>query len=168
MPHSRDVAGVVTALPPPLRFSEGESDAANAEWGANCGPHSIAAIMQLPLHAVRAVLGEFKGWMSPTMVGAALRALGAPYGLHKGLKTKALCEGVNRVQWEGRWLDPGVPPLVAYHHTHWVAQVDGWVLCTVVSPARWVRKSDWEEALLRASRPWHVTHHYRLEGRSKS
>ena len=28
---------------------------------------------------------------------------------------------ITRLRWDGPWLRPGVPPSVAYRHTHWVA-----------------------------------------------
>jgi hypothetical protein len=149
-------------LPPALCFTKDDSDDANGSWGANCGPHSLAASLGLNLAQVRTGLGTFRGWMSPTMIEHALSSLGAEYAVRKGLKTATLCGGVSRIQWEGPWLDKGVPASVAYHHTHWVAHVDGWVLCTVVNPSEWVRISEWGNALRSLGYSWHVTHHYIL------
>lgn len=150
----------ISAPPPALAFSRADSDAANEAWGANCGPHSLAAALGLTLAQVRPHLGAFRGWMSPTMIARALASLGAPYRLRQGLRTSTLCPGISRVQWEGPWLDPGVPPAAAYAHTHWVAHVGGWVLCSVVDPSGWVAIADWGNALRRENRRWHITHHY--------
>ena len=96
------------------------------------------------------------------MMGAALKRLGTAYELTKGLKTATLCNGINRIQWEGPWLKPGVPPAAAYKHTHWVAHWAGWVLCTAVESYRWVPVAWWAEVLKHSGEAWHVTHHYEL------
>lgn len=77
------------------------------------------------------------------------------------LKTPTLCEGINRLQWEGKWLNPGVPARVAYFHTHWVAKCGDFVLCTATEPSAWIPESDWRDFLVNAlKKPFHVTHHY--------
>lgn len=151
-------------LPPPLRFSEEDSEGAFRGWKATCGPHAIAAACGLTLDQVRAALPPYKGWMSPTMLGKTLSALGRGYTLRKGLKTWDLCEGINRIQWEGKWLNPGVPARVAYFHTHWVAAFGGWVLCTACEPATWIPEAEWRRFHLTVEpiSPFHVTHHYIL------
>jgi hypothetical protein len=155
---------------PILRFTEAESDRAHEEWKASCGPHSIAAACQLTLEEVRRAMPPYKGWMSPTMVGETLRSLGRPYTLRKGMKTRELCEGINRIQWEGKWLNPGVPARVAYFHTHYVAHRAGWVLCTACLTASWIPVHVWQRVLLEEPdpSPFHVTHHYILENAKQS
>lgn len=149
--------------PPPLPYIREQSARANARWGANCGPHALAAATGRGLDEVEAGLAGFRGWVNPTMIGAALRSMGVAYSMRKGLRTRDLCGGINRVQWEGRWLDPGVPPAAAYRHTHWVAHREGLVLCTIADPARWVTVAEWESALAASGHgAWHVTHHYRI------
>ncbi len=156
--------GAVIAAPPLLRFTARCSQKAFAEWKATCGPHSIAAACGLDLERVRVNLPPYKGWMSPTMVGQTLKALEVGYELRKGMKTRSLCNGINRIQWEGDWLKPGVPARVAYFHTHWVAHFDGWVLCTACLPAKWIAVDEWTRFHLECEpvTPFHVTHHYRL------
>jgi len=147
---------------PTLRYSGPDSQRARDEWNATCGPHSIAAACDLTLEEVRVAMTGYKGWMSPTMVGATLAALNRPYSLQKGLKTTTLCEGINRIQWEGKWLDPGVPARVAYFHTHYVAHREGWVLCTALFPAIWLPVGLWKQEHDRLGNPFHITHHYIL------
>jgi len=36
-----------------LPFTESESIAANESWSANCGPHALAAVLNVSLEAVR-------------------------------------------------------------------------------------------------------------------
>lgn len=149
----------------PLRFDASGSDRAYEQWKATCGPHSIAAALGKTLEDVRAVLTNYKGWMSPTQVTQTLLALGAPHNLKSRLKTWDLCNGINCIQWEGKWLNPGVPARVAYFHTHWVAAFDGWVLCTACESAKWIPESSWRHHHLMCEprSPFHITHHYELE-----
>lgn len=151
-------------MKPALQYTFEGSENAYAEWKASCGPHSIAAALGITLDSVRAKLTNYKGWMSPTQLGDALRALGREYALSHNLKTMELCNGINRIQWEGKWLNPGVPPRVAYFYTHWVAHFDGWVLCTACEPSEWIPESEWRRFHLEESpaSPFHITHHYRL------
>lgn len=153
------------ATPPiPLPYTRAESDEARKAWGANCGPHALAAALGKSLDDARLCLPGFRGWTNPTMMGAALRACGAVFRLTKNLRTAQLCDGINRLQWEGPWLNPGVPARVAYQHTHWIAHFDGWVLCTAVNPYQWERREVWSAWLANEGERWHVTHHYALEG----
>lgn len=148
----------------PLRYTEADSERAEREWKATCGPHAIAAACGKTLDDVRPALTNYKGWMSPTQVSQALLALGVVHNLRHHLKTWDLCDGINRVQWEGKWLNPGVPARVAYFHTHWVAAFNGWVLCTACEPAKWIREGEWRHFHLNCEpiSPFHITHHYQL------
>ncbi len=154
--------------PRPLFYTEQDSIEANKAWKATCGPHSIAAACGITLERVRATMSlagiNYRGWMSPTQVGNTLRALGRSYKLTSGQKTTNLCNGINRIQWEGKWLNPGVPARVAYFHTHLVAHFDGWVLCTACVTDTWIRADDWRQCLLSEPdpSPFHITHHYEL------
>lgn len=151
--------------PPVLRFDAVQSELANKDWKATCGPHALAAACGLTLEEVRAVLVNYKGWMSPTQMTQALLKLRRPYNFRHHLKTQELCNGINRIQWEGKWLNPGVPARVAYFHTHWVAHFNGAVLCTACAPADWIRVEDWRHFHLECEprSPFHITHHYAWE-----
>lgn len=153
-----------------LLFTEADSDAANGEWQANCGPHSLAAALALDLPTARTLMPEFesKGYTNPTMMKAALDRAGINYVVTKGLKTLDLCEGISRVQWEGPWLKPGVPVGAAYYHTHWIASACDQVLCTCTA-IDWFPAVAWRKHLetVCAGIPrctgWHITHHYAFE-----
>ncbi len=90
-----------------LSFSEADSDAANEQWGANCGPHAVAAALNLSLDQVRPHFAAFEqkfkergyGFTNPTMMGNALALAGQSVAIAKGLKTKELREGISRIQW---------------------------------------------------------------------
>lgn len=147
-----------------LRYTEADSDRAFKEWKATCGPHAIAAALGLSLDRVRPAIPNYKGWMSPTQMTQTLLALGRFTNLRHPLKTPDLCNGINRIQWEGKWLNPGVPARVAYFHTHWVAHFNGWVLCTACESARWIPEPEWRSFHLNEEprSPFHVTHHYQF------
>ena len=150
-----------------LKYNERDSAHANLTWKASCGPHSIAAACNLTLEQVRAALVDYKGWMSPTQITQALKNLKQPFALSQNLKTKQLCEGVNRIQWEGPWLNRGVPPQAAYRHTHYVAHFGGMVLCTACTPTQWIPVHLWQEHLRSQDPPWayHITHYWRFSKR---
>jgi hypothetical protein len=156
-------------FPPRLRYTEAESVQAYDAWKAQCGPHSLAAACGKSLHDIRTAIIQagitYKGWMSPTYMCRTLDRLGIAYQLTKGLKTMDLCNGINRVQWEGAWLNPGVPPRIAYFHTHLIAHFDGWVLCTCCENAEWIPAGEWVDFLLneKPPQPFHITHHWKLE-----
>lgn len=94
------------------------------EWGCNCGPAALAAVLRLTLDQVRPhMIGfEAKRYTSPTMMWAALRSAGARFSYrggnlgHDGWPLY----GLARIQWGGAWLKPGVPPAAAYGRTHWI------------------------------------------------
>ena len=153
-------------IPPILRYTEADSDRANDEWKATCGPHSIAAACGKTLEDVRAAMlragVNYRGWMSPTQVTNTLHALGVFPSIQSKLKTMELCDGINRVQWEGKWLNPGVPPRVAYFHTHLVAHFSGFVLCTATVHG-WVPADEWRNFHTNVLKsPFHITHHWTI------
>jgi hypothetical protein len=92
-------------------------------------------VLDLTLDQVRAYVGPgFRGLMNPTEMRAALDQAGVvvneldrdtlyrPMGPRK-FGSPVIARGITRLQWDGPWLRPGVPPSVAYRHTHWVASV---------------------------------------------
>lgn len=153
----------VVGSPPPLAFTKEESDRAFETWRAMCGPHSLAAACGLSLERIRQALpADYEGWMSPGHIEFTLRRLRRRYRVTKGLRTQKLLPGINRVQFEGPWLAPGVPPAAAYRHTHWVAYARPWVLCTACDSAKWILIGDWAYRLRTSSGPFHVNHFYEL------
>jgi hypothetical protein len=157
-----------------LMFNAAEANAAQEEWGANCGPMSLAAALALDLPTVRQLLApvgfEGKGYTNPTMLEAALTRAGINFTRKTGLYTSALAEGISRIQWEGPWLKKGVPFGVAYRHTHWVAHCQGKVLCTATGLINWLPIAEWRDLVGKVCREeiphctgWHATHHYTFE-----
>jgi hypothetical protein len=58
------------------RFTEADANRAHDEWGANCGPGAIAAILALTLDELRPYMGDFesKRYTNPTLMWATVRA----------------------------------------------------------------------------------------------
>lgn len=162
---------------PVSRFTEADADRAHAEWGCNCGPGALAGICGLSLDGVRPFMGDFesKGYTNPTLMLDCLRRLEA-----SGIRwTKAKDQsawpsyGLARIQWEGPWTAPKVPPRVAYRHTHWVGacvhtrnDVGIFDINCVSNGTGWVSLKGWTDLIVpvllenvpKASRKWHITY----------
>ena len=155
---------------PPLLFDQQASLRANETWQANCGPHALAAACALNIEDVRDAIPDFAEmpWTTPTRMKAALVKLKRLFVEVRGVRSQELpSRGMARIQWEGRWLNPGVPKVVAYGYTHWVAAWDGWVFDTTSEKFGWVPLAEWKQAIdefaTREFEGWHVTHHYLLQ-----
>jgi hypothetical protein len=108
----------------PPRFTIEDADRAHKEWGANCGPGALAAITGLTLDEVRPHMGDFerKGYTNPTLMNFALRRIGRPW---RKIGATWPRYGLVRIQWEGPWMDPGVPMPARYRYTHWIGSALG-------------------------------------------
>lgn len=163
--------------PPPLSYTREEVDQANEDWGASCGPVSLAAALGAPLALIRAVVVPlgFGGWMNPTMMGTALEELEVRFELVRSngpaLRPNARMR-IIRIQWEGPWMERSVKE--QYRHTHWIAwcrptpTAESLVLCTATCPSEWQRETEWRARLKSRNTPWHPTHHYCLSPASES
>jgi hypothetical protein len=148
--------------PLPLRFTPEESAQASEAWGANCGPHTLVAACGKTLDEARAAL-VFKGWMSPTMIGAAHRTFGLSYRL---LCAQRSCGTGSRESNGSVLLDHGVPPAAAYNHTHWIAAQAGWVLDTIAPVPEWMPEATWRPVIETFATTnyagWYFTHWYAI------
>jgi hypothetical protein len=156
-------------------LTQADAERAHEEWGANCGPGAVAAIMEMPLDVVRpffAAAGfEGKRYTNPTMMNDVLRAIGRPW-FKIGREWPRW--GLVRVQWEGPWTQPGVPMAARYRHTHWIGSAAHergergiFDINCISNGTGWVSLSDWRSLLVpwlleqtqpRANGKWHVTH----------
>jgi len=161
----------------PLRFTPDEFEQAFDEWGANCGPGSIAALCGLSLASLRPHLGDFesKRYTNPTLMWQVLRSIGVPFTYHGGHLGQGGWPryGLARIQWEGPWTRPGVPPR-AYRHTHWIGvnarnpeNVGIFDVNALGNGTGWAALSEWktvvvpfilDECVPRASGGWYITH----------
>ncbi|GEL74642.1 hypothetical protein [Myxococcus virescens] len=92
---------------------------ANDGWKANCGPSALAAVLGVPLAAVRRAFTGFpaKPWTTPTSMAAALAAQGVQHRVIQGMPQGDV-HGVAFIQLRGRW--DSAPERAQYRHTHWV------------------------------------------------
>ena len=155
----------------PTRFTADDADRAHADWGANCGPGALAAIMGMTLDEVRPHLIGFdqKHYTNPTMMNDALRRIGKPW---QKIGANWPQYGLVRVQWEGPWTQPGVPMRVRYRYTHWIgaelgkSTVGVFDINVINNGTGWCDKRDWESTIVpwlteqypRATGAWHITH----------
>ena len=156
----------------PPRFCLRDAERAHDEWGANCGPGALAAIMDMTLDQVRPHMGDFEGkrYTNPALMFEALRSIGRAWR-----KTAPAWPdyGLARIQWEGPWTLPGVPFRARYRFSHWVGaqSVAGSIgifdINAISNGTGWVSLADWrdivvpwllEECVPRAAGGWHITH----------
>lgn len=159
------------------RFSLEDADRTYDEWGSNCGPGAIAAIMGLTLDEVRPHMGDFerKRYTNPTLMWATLQKLGAKFSYRGGDLGRENWPdyGLARVQWEGPWTATGVPIRARYRHTHWVGTskrpttIGIFDINCMNNGSGWVDVSDWVGIVVpwllsmcepKASGQWHITH----------
>jgi hypothetical protein len=162
-----------TVLTKPL-FTLADAERAHDEWGANCGPAAIAAVLDLTLEEIRPWLGDFenKRYTNPTLMWSILdslsvswRRLSAPLNWPR--------HGLVRIQWHGPWTAPGVSPRAAYRHTHWVGaarrgdEIGVFDVNALNNGSGWCSIADWSahivpfilsECVPRADGRWSMTH----------
>jgi hypothetical protein len=157
-----------------LRFTADDAERASNEWGANCGPGAIAAIMGMTLDEVRPYLGDFerKRYTNPTLMREVLDRIGRGYFFNKPPLTWPQY-GLARIQWHGPWMLEGVPIGARYRHTHWVASSHsvkngiGIFDINAMSSGGWISLENWagilvpwllEQSVPRADGQWSITH----------
>ena len=113
---------------PKLEFDRDDAQAAAEQWGFNCGPAALAAILGKRPDDVREACqtAGFKKYLSPTMMKVAIRAAGGAIRLQRRCVKDAghsnfPDRGLARIQWTGPWTATGMNPKWAWTHTHWVA-----------------------------------------------
>lgn len=155
-----------------VRFTLDDAARAFTEWGANCGPGAIAAVLGMTLDELRPRLRDFesKRYTNPSLMYAILRDLRVTFTVRLGHVWPDY--GLVRVQWEGPWTAPGVPIAARYRHTHWVgARHVGPALqvfdINAMCVGGWLGINEWSSALVpwllrecepKASGKWHLTH----------
>lgn len=153
------------------KFTEEDAERAFYEWGSNCGPGALAAILGLTLDEVRPLIPGFaeKHYTNPTMMFEALRLSGKAW--RKGT-TKWPCYGLVRVQWDGPWMADGVPMAARYRYTHWIGAQSSergmgiFDINCMNNGTGWVALEDWDKIVVphltanikRATGLWSITH----------
>lgn len=143
---------------PLVAFTRDEAQAASEEWGFNCGPAAICAVTGLTPFEIRPSMGDFerKRYTNPSLMAEILARLqvGARQTYRAdapGVEVRPGPLSLVRVQWAGRWTNPGVPMRARYRHTHWVA-VDGAEVFDInaICAGGWLPIAEWRDALV----PW--------------
>lgn len=168
---------------PTLRFTEADAHRAFREFGCNCGPSALAAILGKTLEEIRPAVETVgfaeKRYMSPTMMAKAIPLAGGQITarhVHNATAPRTLRwpqAGLVRIQWTGPWTAPGSNPKWAYRQTHWVASwkepADPEPLLFDVNAGRiWL--SNWTAhivplltgAIPRADGGWYVSHSWEI------
>lgn len=170
-----------------IRFTAADVDLAHDTWGLNCGPAAFAAILDLTLDEARRHFGpefEAKRYTNPTLMFAALRSAQCRWRLLPGSRAVGASVdwptyGLVRVQWMGRWTDPGVPIAARYRMTHWVgaarrdAEIGVWDVNAIGNGSGWCALADWSNTLVPwimegyrgANGQWTLTHAIEVERR---
>ena len=108
---------------------------AGDQWGMNCGPGALCAVFDATPDEIRIFMGDFekKGYTNPTLMNDTLegvtKALGKQWRQvyrsdNPTTDIPKVNLGLMRVQWGGRWTNPGVPMQARYRMTHWVGLRD--------------------------------------------
>lgn len=103
-----------------------------SEWGFNCGPAALCAVLDRSPHGIREYLLDFeaKRYTNPAMMLKILKGLGVSYKqVYRGDSpySRHVCQSIKtprslmRIQWSGSWTLPGIPMTSRQRHTHWVA-----------------------------------------------
>lgn len=108
---------------PKLRFTIEEAQAAFDEWRFNCGPTSLAVMLQMRPEELRPFMGDFeeKGYTNPNLMESVLKGL-CPDAVQFPVVTShdIANHGLTRVEWVGPWTSSDLPP-EKNRHSHWVA-----------------------------------------------
>lgn len=125
---------------------------AHNAWGANCGPCTLAAIIQRPVMQVRDLFPDFSNrrYVNPTHMKEALRLAGVRFSNRFGADKRPRY-GLAFIQWRGPWDERSVAE--QYRHTHWIGVAAGVHTPTGknlevvydVNAGHWVSRADWED-----------------------
>ena len=157
------------------KFTEQDAERASEQWGCNCGPAALAAILNVTLEEVRPLMLGFesRGYTNPTLMFEALGRSGRSWNRATCCPLRWPQFGLARIQWEGPWTQRGVPIKARYRKTHWVGastagdRGTGVFDINCMHVGGWIALSAWEEhivpwilreAVPRANGRWHLTH----------
>ena len=155
-------------------FTQEDADRAYDEWGVNCGPSALAAIMGMTLNEVRPHMRNFerKHYTNPNLMNAALRSIRRPWR-NIGANARATALRAFNGKARGRALASRCAPAIAIptgsasikpttgifdincmnNGTGWCS-LDDWVL--VIVPHLTAQYP-------RATGSWHITHRIEIE-----
>ncbi len=155
-------------------FTLDDAIAASKEWGFNCGPAALCALLDKPPKFLREELPDFyRGYcfMNPSIMFETLQRLTGrhfsgwrqtyrsdpPMRLNRLPEPGAVCEGfmpkltsgLMRVQWGGPWLGARVPIQARYKFTHWIAVAGDEVFdINAIAAGGWLMRSEWRDEVV--------------------
>lgn len=142
---------------PTLRFGLEDARQASEAWNFNCGPGALCAVLSMTPSELRPHLLDFeqKGYTNPTLMSGILRKLNVPFRqvFRSDVPGQTFPEpdlGLMRVQWDGRWTQPGVPMAARYRKTHWVAVARTYVFDVNTVNEGWITWRAWSLEIV----PW--------------
>jgi len=144
----------------PVRFSVEDNHRAFEEWGFNCGPGALCAVLNLTPDEIRPKLGSFerKRYTDPELMLEVLARCGADYSQifesdDPSDRLPPVSHGLVRIQWGGPWALPGMPMFDRYRKTHWIAIRNGnrdVFDVNAMSVGGWLPYNEWTNHLV----PW--------------
>ena len=143
------------------KFDVEAADAAYKEWGFNCGPAALCAVLGMRPEELRPYLGDFekKKYLNPKLMYEVLSKFdNIRYSTkYRGDVPCAFPEiyySLVRVQWGGPWTRQGVPLPARQRHTHWVAMqyfLKPFVFdINAICCGGWICFKEWEKTMM----PW--------------
>ena len=145
----------------PVPFTMEDAERFYDEWRFNCGPASLCAVLAVRPEVALRVIPKFRerGYTNPRMMRNGLDVLGAKViellsedgrvTLTQDAPYPAF--GLVRIQWSGRWTNPGVPVRVRYRHSHWIARADDQAFdINCMCEGGWVPWTEWRDQVA----PW--------------
>ncbi len=152
-------------MPRDVRFTVDDAQRASDDWGFNCGPAALCAVLNRTPAQIRPHLLDFeqKGYTNPSLMFSVLKRLGVqhrqtyrddvPVSLLSVAASRVLVFALVRIQWGGPWTRPGVPMAARYRQTHWIACAgeDNLVFdVNAMCVGGWLPYAEWAEQLV----PW--------------
>lgn len=130
-------------------YSPADVNEAAAQYSANCGPASFAAITRRPVSEVMEFFEQFpeKPWTSRSQMRNALTSANLDW--HEcGAELPNI--GLALVQLIGPWSKPGIHPGASLSRTHWIAVVHG--AFYDINWEGWLPQDVWERLIFVALR----------------
>lgn len=143
----------------PVRFSLEDTIAAGTEWGMNCGPGALCAMLGLTPGEIRPLMGNFesKGYTDPKLMFEVLARSGV--GFERTFRSDEpgemppVTHGLVRIQWSGPWVAPGTPMMDRWRKTHWIgmrADSSDVFDINAMCVGGWLPFAEWSQKLV----PW--------------
>ena len=132
-------------------YTPPDVDAVFQEWGANCGPTALAAVLGCPVSEVRHLFPDFakRKYANPSQIRQAVESAGRSCQVtpqHRNGRDRLVPRnGLMFLQWSSDDIDRK-PIIVQYRSTHWVGVRDQLLYdCNAADgQGAWLDKQDWK------------------------